>query len=110
MRAYRPDGKIASIDYANPSALYCDPALALPRRWKDTYDYAASGALLGFTRSYNGKAAAFFTPAGDRVLERNPDGTARRALHVKYTPRQTGDPIRPLELTYTDDGVPFDVK
>ena len=110
VRTYRPDGRIASIDYANPNALYCDPALALPRRWKDTYTYSASGALLGFTRSYNGKEAASFTPTGDRVLERNPDGTARRALHVKYTTRQTGDPIQPLELTYTDDGVPFDVK
>lgn len=110
VRTYRPDGKIASIDYANPNALYCDPALALPRRWKDTYTYAASGTLLGFTRSYNGKEAASFTPTGDRILERNPDGTARRAIRVTYTTRRTGDPIQPLELTYTDDGTPFDVK
>ena len=110
MRTYRPDGKIASIDYANPNALYCDPALALPRRWKDTYTYAASGTLLGFTRSYNGKEAASFTPTGDRILERNPDGTTRRAIRVTYTTRRTGDPIQPLELTYTDDGTPFDVK
>ena len=38
------------------------------------------------------------------------DGTARRAIRVTYTTRRTGDPIQPLELTYTDDGTPFDVK
>lgn len=109
-RVYRPDGKIASIDYSNPDARYCDPALALPRRWKDVYAYSASGRPLGFTRFYGAKKAAAFTPDGARILARRPDGAARRAVRVKYTPRQTGDPLQPLELTYTDDGAPFDVK
>ena len=47
---------------------------------------------------------------GARILERIPVGTARRAIRVTYTTRRTGDPIQPLELTYTDDGTPFDVK
>ena len=109
-RVYRKDGKIESIDYSNPDMAYCDPALALPRRWKDTYAYTAEGDLLGFSRSYNGREAAFFTPKGARVTERNPDGTAKRAVAVAYTARQTGDKLQPLELTYTDNGEPFDVK
>ena len=109
-RTYRPDGKIDAIDYSNPNDVYCDPMLALPRRWKDTYVYAPDDKRLGFSRSYNGKEAAFFTPTGDRVVARNPDGSARRAVHVSYTSRQTGNPIRPFELTYTDEGEPFDVK
>ena len=109
-RVYRPDGKIESIDYSNPALVYCDPALALPRRWKDTYTYSPAGKLLGFTRSYNGKDAASFAPTGERVIEKNADGTARRVVRVKYTARQTGNQVQPLELTYTDDGEPFDVK
>ena len=109
-RVYRPDGQIESIDYSNPALVYCDPALALPRRWKDTYTYSPAGKLLGFTRSYNGKDAASFTPTGERVIEQNADGTARRVVRVKYTARQTGNQVQPLELTYTDDGEPFDVK
>ena len=109
-RVYRKDGKIESIDYANPEMAYSDPALALPRRWKDTYSYSASGDLLGFSRSYNGRETAFFTPKGARVTERNPDGSPKRAVAVAYTARQTGDKLQPLELTYTDSGEPFDVK
>lgn len=109
-RVYRPDGRIDSIDYSNPDMAYSDPALALPRRWKDTYVYTPAGDLLGFSRSYNGQEAAFFTPKGARVTERNPDGTPKRAVAVAYTARQTGNKIQPLELTYTDSGEPFDVK
>ena len=109
-RVYRADGKIESIDYSNPDLLYSDPAVALPRRWKDTYSYSPSGELLGFTRSHNGKDTDFFTARGARVTERNPDGTPKKAVAVSYTPRRTGDKLQPLELTYTDSGEPFDVK
>ena len=109
-RVYRPDGQIESIAHSNPALVSCDPALALPRRCKDTYTYSPAGKLLGFTRSYNGKDAASFAPTGERVIEKNADGTARRVVRVKYTARQTGNQVQPLELTYTDDGEPFDVK
>lgn len=105
-RTYRTDGKIESIDYSNPESVYCDPAIALPRRWKDTYTYDSNGNPLGFTRSYNGKDAASFTPTGERIIEKNADGTAKRVIRVKYTHRQTGNQYQPIELTYTDDGEP----
>ena len=66
-RTYRSDGRIESIDYSNPDGVYSDPAVSLPRHWKDTYAYDDTGKLLGWTRSYNGKDTAAFTAAGDRI-------------------------------------------
>lgn len=102
-RVYRADGKIESIDYSNPDGVYSDPVIALPRRWKDTYAYAADGTPLGWTRSYNGKDAASFAPNGERIIERKPDGTPAKTIPVKYIARSTGDPQQPLELTYMDE-------
>ena len=107
-RTYRPDGQIAAIDYTNPDRIYSDPAIALPRHWTDTYDYSPDGKLLGFTRSYNGEASASFTAKGERIVERNPDGSPKKLVRVKYTPRGTGDAIQPVELTYLDDGAPYE--
>ena len=109
-RTYRPDGQIAAIDYTNPDRVYSDPAIALPRHWTDTYDYTPDGKPLGFTRRYNGEASASFTVKGERIVERNPDGTPKKLVRVKYTPRGTGDAIQPVELTYLDDGEPYEAK
>ncbi|MBR1586885.1 MAG: hypothetical protein IJ658_01040 [Kiritimatiellae bacterium] len=109
-RTYRPDGQIAAIDYTNPDRVYSDPAVALPRHWTDTYDYTPDGKPLGFTRSYNGEASASFTAKGERIVERNPDGSPKKLVRVKYTPRGTGDAIQPVELTYIDDGEPYEAK
>ena len=109
-RTYLSDGRIDSIDYSNPEGVYSDPSVALPRHWKDTYSYDAAGKMLGWTRSYNGKDVASFTAAGDRIVERHADGTPSKAVHVRYLPRSSKDPLEPLTLSYFDDGKPFDVK
>ena len=109
-RTYRSDGRIESIDYSNPEGVYSDPAVSLPRHWKDTYSYDDTGKLLGWTRSYNGKDTAAFTAAGDRIVKRNADGSPAKAVHVKYVPRSTNDQLEPLTLSYIDEGEPFDVK
>ncbi len=110
VRVYRPDGQIASIDYANPDGAYSDPAVSLPRHWKDTYAYDDTGKLLGWTRSYNGKDAAAFTAAGDRIVKRNADGSPAKVVHVKYVPRANNDRLEPVTLSYIDEDEPFDVK
>ena len=107
-RTYRPDGKIASIDYTNPDGIYSDPIISLPRHWTDTYNYTSDASPLGFTRSYNGKPSADFTVGGERIVERNPDGSPKKLVRVKYVPRGTGNPLQPVELTYMDDGEPFE--
>jgi hypothetical protein len=109
-RTYRSDGRIESIDYSNPDGVYSDPAVSLPRHWKDTYSYDDTGKLLGWTRSYNGKDTAAFTAAGDRIVKRNADGSPAKAVHVKYVPRSTNDQLEPVTLSYIDEGEPFDVK
>lgn len=101
-RVYRPDGKIESIDYTDLSGRYSDPAISLPRRWKDTYTYSKDGAPTGFIRSYNGQPTATFTVTGERVVSTNPDGSPLKTVPVRYVPRETGIPNRPPELTYVD--------
>lgn len=107
-RTYRPDGKIAAIDYTNPGGLYSDPVISLPRHWTDTYLYAPDGAPRGFARSYNGKVAATFLNADERIVEQNPDGSPRKLVRVKYMPRGTGNALQPVELTFMDDGEPYE--
>lgn len=106
-RIYREDGRLASIDYTNAEQVYCDPFIALPRRWKDVYSYSAKGKPLGFTRFVDGREAASFTAAGERILERRSDGSPAKTVRVKYVPRKTDNPISPMELTYVDDGEPI---
>jgi len=102
------DGKrLVSIDYSNPDGLYCDPLVALPRRWKDTYAQSPDGAPAAFTRSYAGETVAEFLSPCVRIAEKNPDGSPKTLVRVKYIPRKTGDKHQPLELTYIDDGAPY---
>ena len=109
-REYRPDGKIASIDYTNPDQVYCDPQLALPRNWKDTFQYNADGKLTGFVRSVKGQTTAEFNERGERIVARRPDGTPKSLVRIRYLTRRTGNEMAPLDLTYTDDGEPFEAK
>ncbi len=106
VRTYRPDGKIAAIDYSNPAQNYCDPYLVLPRDWTDTYTYDKNGTCLGFTRSRNGTPTASFTPTGERIVSRTADGKPKQLVSVRYLTRRTGNDVTPVELTYTDDGEP----
>ena len=102
-REWRKDGKIASIDYTNPDNLYCDPAIALPRRWKDVYEYK-DGEMVGFTRySADGEKRGEFTKRGERIVERAADGTPRRTVKVRYITRDIGVPDMPPDLTYVDE-------
>lgn len=105
-RSYREDGRIESIDYTNGEQVYCDPLIALPRRWKDVYSYSGKGRPLGFSRIVDGREVAAFTAEGERIVERNSDGSPARTVRVKYVPRKTDSPISPAELTFVDDGAP----
>ena len=108
-RAYRPDGQIEYIDYENRAYNYCDPRIALPRNWKDVYDYSPEGKLLGFTRHIANKPTASFTRTGERIVEKNEDGSPKKLVRVRYIMRKTGNDFQPLELTYTDDGEPMEL-
>ena len=103
-REWRADGKVASIDYTNPDGLYCDPMVALPRRWRDEYGYDAAGECTGFVRiSADGTKLGEFTRRGERVVERAADGSPKRTVKVRYITRETGVENMPPELTYIDE-------
>ena len=109
-RVYDANGRLISIDNANPEGRYTDPLLALPRQWKDTFSYAPDGRLLGYTRTLGGKEVAAFTATGERIVERNADGSPKKVVRVRYLPRGTRNPAHPNlppELTYVDEGTPF---
>ncbi len=107
-RTYRADGKIEAIDYTNPGMVYCDPHLALPRDWTDTYTYAEDGRCTGFRRTRRGQLIGEFTRADERIVARDAGGKPQQLVKVKYIPRQTGIEMQPLELTFTDDGEPYE--
>lgn len=105
-RTYDATGRLLSIDNANLEGRYTDPFLALPRPWKDTFHYDKNGELLGYTRMVGDKATASFTATGERIVERNADGSPKTTVKVRYLPRgtrNTSQPNMPPELTYVDE-------
>ena len=100
-RTYREDGQIQSVDYTNPSHAYADPALTLPKLWKDDYHYTKDGACIGWTRTF-GKKTNEFTYAGHRVLETDRQGRPIKACAVDYLPRKNPSPNLPPTLSYAD--------
>ena len=105
-RTYDSSGRLLSIDNSNPDGIYTDPFVALPRPWKDTFSYGDDGRLLGYTRTIGGHEMASFTATGERIVERNADGTPKKTVKVRYLPRSTRNAIHPglpPELTYVDE-------
>lgn len=112
-RVYDANKRLVSIDNANPEGRYTDPFLALPRAWKDTFRYDAAGKLAGYVRTIKGQEMASFTATGERIVEKNADGSPKTVVRVKYLPRgnRAGAHANlPPELTYVDDGEPFPFK
>ena len=105
-RTYDSSGRLLSIDNSNPDGVYTDPFIALPRPWKDTFNYDKNGNLLGYVRTIGGHEMASFTATGERIVERNADGTPKKTVKVRYLPRSTRNAIHPglpPELTYVDE-------
>ena len=102
--------RLVSIDNSNPEGVYCDPLVAAARRWRDTFRYSKDGAPLGFTRSCAGQDPVDFAAPNARIVEKNPDGSPKTLVRVKYLSRRTGDRQSPIELTYVDDGDPYPAK
>lgn len=106
-REYDAKGKLLAIDNTNAEGRYVDPFLALPRPWKDVFHYDKENHLLGYTRTINGKPTAEFTATGQRIVEKNPDGSPRKTVRVRYLPRanRVANPNLPPELTYVDEDI-----
>ena len=64
-RVYDDKQRIKVVDYADPevSKNYVDPVIDAPKRWRDEYQYDASGKLTGWTR-IRGDSKQQFTAKG----------------------------------------------
>lgn len=98
-RVYRDDGQILSVDYANASHRYADPALTLQKGWKDLYEYDAQGRPLGWYRTRNAGQPERFTYKGHKVTVTDKQNRPVKACAVQYMPRQTGGDQLPPTLT-----------
>lgn len=101
-RLYRADGNIQSVDYMNANHRYTDPALTMPKTWKDLYEYDSKAQLKGWYRTKRSGAPERFTYAGHKVLEVDKLNRPMRACGVQYMPRQQGENRLP-ELTYVEN-------
>lgn len=102
VRAYRADGQILSVDYANAAHRYADPVLTIQKNWKDLYEYDQSGHLTGWYRTRSGGAPERFTHKGHKVLATDKLNRPVKACAVQYMPRQSGGANLPPELTCVD--------
>jgi hypothetical protein len=100
-RTYDEKQRIKSVDYADAEASqnYVDPLVALPKRWRDEYDYADDGSLLGWTR-IRGDARESFTADGRLIAERDDAGAAKTTKAVRYLakPRPNQAPLIEQEI------------
>lgn len=101
-RVYREDGQILSVDYSNATHRYADPVLSMQKGWKDLYEYADDGELLGWYRMRGGTTGERFTWRGHKVLESDAQNRPIKACEVEYLPRQSGITGMPPSLTYAD--------
>lgn len=114
-RAYRDDGQILAVDYANALHRYTDPVLTLTKGWRDLYEYDEQGRLLGWYRMRGGSGMPErFTWRGHKVLASDARNRPVKACAVEYQPRpSTIDGVPPalvsvdkpdlFSYTYADD-------
>ena len=84
-RVYDAQERIRVMDYADPqvSRNYVDPAIDLPKRWRDEYHEDARGQMIGWTR-WRGERREEFTADGALVLATDKLGRPVRARAVDY--------------------------
>jgi len=85
-RTYDKSGRLLSVDYAAAARHYVDPALELPKKWRDEYHYDSSGKLTGWTR-VRGQDRQVFTPEGKLLVKAGEAGQASQTREVRYAPQ-----------------------
>lgn len=89
-RVYDERGKLVQVDYTAPESgfVYEDPVLTAFKNWKDDYLYDAKGRLQGWTRTRPDGSVQQFDARGRKIVEKNPDGSAKRVMEVNYLSRK----------------------
>lgn len=108
-REYDQQHRILSVDYNDPqvSKNYVEPAVDLPKNWRDAYHYDAAGKLTGWTR-HRGPLKEEFTAEGLLVTKTDPQGRPLEARRVTYAVQQHADRPPTLQEVLTDELVPLD--
>ncbi len=91
-RTYAEDHRIRSVEYRTPKAgvPYVDPAIDLPKDWRDDYRYDGAGRLIGWTRARVTETEEF-TSDGALVMTKDRLGRPLKARVVQYA----GTPAAP---------------
>lgn len=108
-REYDAQGRIQSVDYADPEIgrNYVDPLLDLKKSWRDDFRYSPDGQPVGWTRHMSDGKVREFNHDGTLVLERDALGRAVKSRVVRY---QAADRVHPpgrLEFVETDQTVTY---
>ena len=87
-REYDDKGRIQRITYtgAKERGDYVDPAVALPKSWRDEYHYGKDGKLTGWTRQ-RGDTKEEFNAEGKRIVRRDENGRPAETRAVSYMVR-----------------------
>jgi YD repeat-containing protein len=117
IRVYGERKLIRSVTYTDPESggNYVDPAIDLPKNWRDEYRYDEMHRLIGWTR-YRGQQSQEFTADGALVIAKDSLGRAKQARTVRYvanggrtkTPvleQRPGEEILDYEYDSSDDRV-----
>jgi len=62
---------------------FVDHRLTTPKAWRDVYHYDKEGNNLGWTR-YDGNEISEYTPAGNKVVSKNKNGSVSKIQPVEY--------------------------
>jgi hypothetical protein len=106
-RTYDAEGKVVSIDYADPetSKNYFDPLLDVKRNWRDDYHYAGT-QWLGWTRTQAGSQQEF-TWDGCLIRKRDEQSRPVEASVVRYQIKQQPNQIGELVQVITNEQVQY---
>jgi hypothetical protein len=85
---------------------FVDARIAVPKTWRDVYQYSATGVSLGWTR-YDGERASGFNADGLLILEKDGQGRCLKARTVKYQVDRAGTNARPLKQVPGDEVVNY---
>jgi tetratricopeptide (TPR) repeat protein len=101
-REYNEAGRIKSVTYtgATDKGNYVDPAIDLPKSWRDDYRYDDGGKLLGWIR-IRGEKQEEFTPDGRLIVEKDGEMVSKtQAVRYGIKPRPNNTPV--LEQAIVD--------
>lgn len=91
-REYDEKDRIRSITYtgAREAANYTDPAVALPKSWRDEYHYDGDGRMVRWTRHHSDRKQVFTSDGKLQIFNEQGEVSETRAVNYVVRQRQPG--------------------